>query len=224
MKTIVVSLGGSLIVPGDINIKFIKDFKSLILDFIKKGNNFIIVCGGGKTCRNYNNAAKEIIDPSNEELDRLGIKATELNAELIRIIFEKNAYKSVVLDYNKVNLKFKILVSCGYLPGTSSDYDAVMWAKNYKADCIINLTNVDYIYDKDPNKFSDAKRLDRLDWKTMQNIVGTKWYAGLNVPFDPIATKIASKLKLKVVFLNGKNIENLRKFLKGEEFVGSVIS
>jgi uridylate kinase len=224
MKTVVISLGGSLIVPNEIDVSFLKKLKELIVDFVDKKNKVIIVCGGGRTCRNYNNAAKEIIDPSNEELDKLGIKATELNAELLRVIFGKDAYASVMQDYNKKNLKFKILLSCGYLPGTSSDYDAVMWAKNYNADCIVNLSNTDYIYDKDPNKFSDAKKLENLNWKTMQKLVGTKWVAGLNMPFDPVATKIAGKLKLKVVFLNGKNIENLRKFLKGEEFVGSVIS
>jgi uridylate kinase len=213
-----------LIVPNEIDISFLKEFKEVILDFVSRGNKFIIVCGGGRTCRKYNDAAKSIVNPSNEDLDRLGIKATELNAELLRVIFGKKAYSKVELDYNKKNLKFQILLSCGFLPGTSSDYDAVLWAKNYRADYAVNLTNVDYIYDKDPNKFSDAKKLENLDWKTMQKIVGTKWAAGMQFPFDPIATKIASKLKLKVVFLNGKNIENFRKFLKGEEFVGSVIS
>jgi uridylate kinase len=224
MKTVVLSLGGSLIVPGEIDNGFLLKFKKSIINFVNLGNRVIVVCGGGKTCRKYNDAAKSIVNPSNEDLDKLGIKATELNAELLRVIFGKEAYNSVVQNYNKKNIKFKILLSCGYLPGTSSDYDAVMWAKNYKADCVANLTNVDYIYDKDPKKYPDAKKLENIDWKTMQKIVGTEWTAGLNVPFDPIATKIAGKLGLKVAFLNGKNISNLDDFLNGKEFVGSVIS
>lgn len=224
MKTAVLSLGGSLIVPDDIDTNFLIRFKKIIMNFVNKGNRVIIVCGGGKTCRKYNDAARKIIKPSNVELDRLGVKATELNAELVRIIFGKYAFSKVEPDYNKKNIKFRILLSCGFLTGTSSDYGAVMWAKNYHADFLVNLSNVDYVYDKDPRKFADAKKLPKLSWKEMQKIVGTKWVAGSQILFDPIATKIAGKLKLKVVFLNGKKLNNLENFFNGKEFVGSVVS
>ncbi|TKJ17616.1 UMP kinase [Candidatus Woesearchaeota archaeon B3_Woes] len=223
MKTVVLSLGGSLIAPKGVDYSFLKKFRKPILDFIKKGNRVIIVCGGGKTCRKYINAASKITKISNENLDRLGIKATELNAELVRVIFAKYAYYKIEQDYHKKNLKFKILLSCGYLPGSSSDYDAVMWAKNYNADYLVNMTNVDYVYTKDP-KYKDAKKIEALDWNTLQKIVGTKWKAGSNFPFDPIATKIAKKAKLKLAFLNGKNIKNFEKFLNGKKFKGSIIS
>ena len=98
-----------------------------------------------------------------------------------------------------------------------------MWAKNYKADYVINFSNTDYIYDKDPNKYKDAKKLEKLDWKSMQKLVGTKWKAGANHPFDPIATKVAKKLKLKLVFMNGRNIKNMDNFLKGKKFKGSLV-
>ncbi len=224
MKTIVLSLGGSLIVPDKIDTNFLKKFRKAIISFIKKGNRVIIVCGGGKTCRNYLNTAKNIAKISNKELDKLGIKSTELNAELLRVIFGEYAYPEIQLNYNKKNLKFKILLSCGFLPGTSSDYDAVMWAKNYNADYIANLTDVDYVYTKDPEKYKDAKKLKTLDWKTMQKIVGKKWEAGLQFPFDPIATKLAGKLNQKIAFINPKNTNNFRNFLDGKHFKGSVVS
>ena len=224
MKTIVLSLGGSLIVPNNIDFLFLKKFRKSILNFIKKGNRVIIVCGGGKTCRNYNKAVSKITKISNKNLDKLGIKSTELNAELVRVIFEKYAYPKIEPNYNKKNLKFKILVGCGFLPGTSSDYDAVMWAKNYNADYIVNLTDVDYVYTKDPAKYKKAKKIESLDWNTLQKIVGLKWKAGAQFPFDPIATKIAKKLKLKLVFLNGKNIKNFENFLNNKKFKGSVVS
>ncbi len=224
MKTIVLSLGGSLIVPKNIDFLFLKKFRKSILNFIKKGNRVIIVCGGGKTCRNYDNAAKKITKISNENLDKLGIKSTKLNAELVRVIFGKYAYSKIEPNYNKKNLKFKILIGCGFLPGTSSDYDAVMWAKNYNADYIVNLTDVDYVYTKDPAKYKKAKKIESLDWNTLQKIVGLKWKAGAQFPFDPIATKIAKKLKLKLVFLNGKNIKNFENFLNNKKFKGSIIS
>jgi len=224
MKTIVISLGGSLIVPDKIDIQFLKKFKKSILNFVKKGNKAIIVCGGGKTCRNYYKAAEKIKKISNIELDKLGIKATAINAELLRVIFGKKAYKEVVPDYNTKNLKFKILFGCGHLPGSSSDLDAVMWAKNYKADYMINLSNTNYIYTKDPNKYKDAKKLETLTWNQLQKIIGTKWVSGLNAPFDPTAIKLAKKLKLKVIFLNGRNLKNFENFLNGKEFKASVVS
>jgi len=222
MKIIVMSLGGSIIVPDKIDIDFLKKFRKVILNFVKKGNKVIIVTGGGKTCRNYNTAAEKISKPSGVELDWLGIAATKLNAELVRVIFGKTAYKKIIPNYNTKGIKSKIIIGSGHLPGSSSDLDAVMWAKNYKADYVINFSDVDYIYDKNP-KLKNAKPLPKLNWNQMQKLVGTKWKAGANFPFDPVATKLCKKLKLKLVFINGKNIKNIDNFLKGKKFKGSVV-
>jgi len=223
MKTIVLSLGGSLIVPDEIDVAFLIKFKEVLLNFSKLGNRIIIVCGGGRTARKYITAANNINKCSDKNLDWIGIKSTQLNAEIIRAIFGKDAYKEVVPDFNKTDIKFKILIAAGYLPGCSTDYDAVMWAKNYNADYLINLTDVDYVYDKSPRRHPDAKPLPKLTWRQMQKIVGTKWEAGMQFPFDPIATKIAGKLKMRVAFLNGKNIDNFENFINGKTFIGSVI-
>ena len=51
-KVIVISLGGSLIIPNQINYPFLKDFRK-ILENNKKKYKFVVVCGGGKTARNY---------------------------------------------------------------------------------------------------------------------------------------------------------------------------
>jgi uridylate kinase len=222
MKTIVMSLGGSIIVPEKIDVEFLKKFRKVILNFVSKGNKVIIITGGGKTCRVYNLAAEKIVKPSHTDLDWMGIAATKLNGELIRVMFGKIAHKKIVPDYNTKGIKSKIIIGSGHLPGCSSDLDAVMWAKNYKADYVINLSDVDYIYDKNP-KLKDAKPLPELTWNQMQKLVGTKWKAGANFPFDPIATKLCKKLKLKLVFMNGRNIKNIDNFLKGKKFKGSLV-
>ena len=51
MKTIVISLGGSIVVPEEIDIKFLTEFKNMIERLIKKGYRFIIICGGGSIAR-----------------------------------------------------------------------------------------------------------------------------------------------------------------------------
>ena len=92
IKTIVISLGGSIIVPGKIQVDFLKQFKEFILKFIKKDYRFIIVAGGGKICREYQDAAGKISSLNNEDKDWLGIHTTRLNAHLLRTIFKKEAY------------------------------------------------------------------------------------------------------------------------------------
>ncbi|MCH8004150.1 MAG: hypothetical protein IH934_05990 [Nanoarchaeota archaeon] len=88
---IAISVGGSLIVPDEINTSWLKDFKTLIENYIDLGKKFIIICGGGKTCRKYQQAAKTLGEVSKDDLDWIGIHATRINAHLFRTIFEKNA-------------------------------------------------------------------------------------------------------------------------------------
>jgi len=84
-KIFVLSLGGSLIVPGEIDTKFLNAFKKIITAQIKRGHRFVIVTGGGKTARNYQGALKQVSRASNEVLDWMGIGATRINAELVML-------------------------------------------------------------------------------------------------------------------------------------------
>ncbi len=223
MDTVIISLGGSLIVPSDIDVEFLKKFKQLILRFIGK-KRFIIICGGGKTCRKYQAAAAKITKLTDEDLDWLGIHATRLNAHLLRTIFREYAYPKVVRNpEEKINLTKPLLIAAGYKPGSSTDYDATILAKRFGAKTLLNLTNTDYVYDKDPGKHDDAKPFKRMAWKEYRKISGNKWDPGLNLPFDPVAAKEAEKLKLEVVIMNGKNIKNLDNFLSGKVFKGTLI-
>lgn len=218
---IIFSLGGSLIVPDEIDVEFLKRFKEIIL---KSDERFALICGGGKICRRYQEAASKISDLNNEDLDWLGIASTKLNAFLIKTIFKGYAYPEVIDDPTQpVDFKEKVIVAAGWKPGCSTDKDAVLLAKNLGAKTVVNLSNIDYVYDKDPKKFDDAKPLKRISWNDFQNIVGEKWDPGLNAPFDPVASKEAKELGLKVVILNGKNIRNIEDYLAGKDFVGTII-
>ena len=223
METVIISLGGSLIVPSGVDVNFLKKFRQLILRHIRN-KKFIIISGGGKTCRVYQKAAAKITKLTDEDLDWLGIHATRLNAHLLRTIFRDYAYPKVIRNPNeKIRLNKPLLIAAGYKPGCSTDHDAVSLAKNLGVKTLFNLTNTDYVYDKDPNKYKDAKPLNDMKWKEYRKIAGNKWDPGLNLPFDPVAAKEAEKLKLKVVIMNGKNIKNLDDFLNGRSFNGTVI-
>jgi len=223
-NTFVLSLGGSLIVPDKIDQKFLKDFIKLISTRAKRGDKFVIVCGGGGLNRKYNAAAQKIRKMSNTELDWLGIHATRYNAQFVRIMFGKLAYENIVINpYEKIKTSKPVIVGAGYEPGWSSDYDAVYLAHTYGIKKLANLSNIDYAYDKDPRKFKDAKKIKNISWADFRKIVGDKWEPRMNKPFDPIASREAEKLGLEVSILNGKKLKNLEKYLNGEKFAGTVI-
>ncbi len=225
MHTYIISLGGSLIVPDKVDVNFLKRFREIILNHIKE-SRFIIICGGGKTARRYQEAASGVMKLGSEDLDWIGIHSTRLNAQLIKIIFKNIAHPIVIHNpTEKLKLKDKerVVVAAGWKPGSSTDYDAVLLAKNFRVTQLINLSNVDYVYNKNPKKYPDARPIKAINWKEFRKIVGTKWDPGANVPFDPIASKLAEKLKLKVIIANGKNMENLDEILHGRKFIGTTV-
>ena len=224
-KLFVISVGGSLINPGEVDAKFLKSLRTLILGQIKKGNRFVLITGGGKPARQYLEALKAISNPGNTDLDWIGIFGTRFNAQLVRLMFGKLSHSQIVEDPNKkVNFKEKVLVAGGWMPGRSTDDDAVRLAKIYKATTVVNLSNIDYVYTKDPRKYETAKKIVDISWKDFRKIVGNKWDPGKNLPFDPTAAKLAEKIMLKVIIANGKNLKNLQNILEDKKFIGTTIS
>lgn len=226
LHPLVISLGGSLIYPREINIPYLKKFRDLVLAHIwRSGQTVIVVTGGGRICREYNAAARALWpEASSEELDWMGIKCTKVNAELVRIMFDDEAYFKV-LDHPEKRYKTtkKILVSGGAKPGQSSDAVAVSLAYSHRAKTIINLTNINHVYSKDPKKYPDAEKIERISWKDFRKIVGNTWSAGANFPFDPTASRRAARYKLKVIITLGTDFKNFDCILRGEQFQGTLI-
>lgn len=223
-ETIVISLGGSLIIPDQIDTGFLKDFKSLILSHVKQGKKFIITTGGGKLCRRYQDVAKELSTPSHDDLDWIGIASLKLNAELVRVIFGDQAHDKVIFNLSeKLSSEKSIIIGAAYEPGHSTDWDAVLAAKTFGAKKVINLSNTDYVYDSDPKINPSAKKIEQMSWAEYRAIIPKEWNPGLNSPFDPTASKMAEEEGIQVVIMNGKPIDNLAKCLNGESFIGTRI-
>ncbi len=225
-KTFIISLGGSLIVPQEgINHKLLKGFKELILKQIKKGNRFFLISGGGVTCRKYIEAASKISKMTDDDLDWLGIHSSRLNAHLLRTIFRDVAHPEIIKNPTHImSTSKKVIVGGGWKPGWSTDYVATVIAQEYEVPTVINLSNIDYAYTKDPNKYKDAEKIEETTWKEFRKIVGNKWVPGMNAPFDPIASRKADHLGLTVHIMNGKKLKNLEKCLNGEKFAGTTIT
>ena len=225
-ETFVISLGGSLIIPDNLDVEFLKDFRKLILSHVEQGKKFAIITGGGKLCRRYNEAASKISSLSNTELDWLGIYSTRFNAEFIRLIFgEKYTEKEIIINPTlPVNFTKSIIIGSGWEPGNSTDLDAVLVAKTIGAKRVINLSNIDHVYDSDPKVNPNAKKIDKISWVDYRKVIPSEWRPGLNSPFDPVASREAEESGIEVVIMNGKPIENLENCLDGKNFQGTVIS
>lgn len=221
-----ISVGGSLIVPDQIDIAFLKKFKTLIQMGLSGGKRFLIISGGGKTARNYQEAGRKVSKLSNEDLDWLGIHSTRLNAHLLRTIFYKEAHPVIVTNPLKDSLpkSASLIVAAGFKPGGSTDLRAVQLAKRLGSEKLVNLTNTDGVYDKDPQKYKRVKLLKELDWKSFRKLLPKKWDPGLSSPFDPVAAKEAERLNLEVAIMNGNDLKQLEKYLNGKSFKGTVIA
>lgn len=221
---IIIALGGSIIIPDEINTGFLKNFRKLILKFTKQGKKFIIVTGGGKIARNYQKAASQIIKITREDLDWIGIHATRINAHLLRTIFFKESYP-VILDnpYKTVHTRKPIIIASGWRPGWSTDYISILLAKRFGAKEAIIAGRPPYVYTKDFLKYKNAKPIKKIDWKSYRKIIGSRWIPGMPAPVDPIGAKLAQKTKLKAIIIQGTNLKNLENLLAGKNFDGTVI-
>jgi len=208
---------------GKVDVVFLKKFRALILKYVKRGNRFAIIVGGGKLARVWQDAARMLGIRDRDDLDWIGIRATQANMELVRVMFGKTAVSHVMMDPHEKVGKFKLLFGAGYRPGVSSDFDAVVRAKTVEAKTVVNLSNVQYVYDKDPRKYKNAKPRPHLSWKEYLSMVGRRYTPGMNAPFDPIAAKTAYGAKIRVVFMDGRDLKNVERFLQGKKFDGTII-
>lgn len=227
----VISLGGSLIVPkGGIDWKFLKSFRELIIKETKKGKRFVIITGGGNVAREYQQAANKVVKLTRDDSDWIGVHSTRLNAHLIKTVFRQYAHPRINKNpRTKADLKshFKkgegIMVAAGWRPGWSTDYVAAILAERLGARTIINLSNIKYVYDRDPKKHKNANRITRINWPDFRKIVGNKWDPGLNSPFDPIASRRAQKNGQRVIICDGHDIKNLSRVINEQKFIGTLI-
>lgn len=221
----VIALGGSIMYPDQIDTEYLKQFKKFIEKLVKKGHKFIIVTGGGKLARNYQNALSEIVETNNLDKDMVGIQATKANAHLLRGILKAYADPVVINEAEKPKkLKYPITIGSGETPDHSTDYDSIVLAEFYGANQVIIAGKPSHVFDKDPHVHHDAKHFSTISWSDYRKMFPKVWTPGFGSPVDPIGAKLAEKKGIKAVIINGRDLKNFEKAIEGKEFVGTIIS
>ncbi len=221
----VLSVGGSIISPDAVDTKLVVGLRDTLMPFINAGRRFVLVTGGGAPARTYQQAYREIAgDTDSAEQDWIGISATRLNAQLLHGVFRAVCRDPVVTDPTAdIAFDGPVLIGAGWKPGFSTDYDAVLLAERFGADTVINLSNIEKVYTADPRTDPSATPLDAVSWTEFRELVGDDWVPGSNLPFDPVATRHAAQIGLRVIAAGGRDTENLRRILAGEPFHGTTI-
>lgn len=225
-ETIVMSVGGSLIVPDEIDTHFLSSLKDLIETETANGRRFILIAGGGRTSRRYVDAASAVSDLNMEDQDWLGLHSTRLNGHLLRTIFRDLAHPVMITNPDDVldaPDDAKLIIGAGYRPGSSSDLQAVRVADLIGAHKMINLSNIDHVYTTDPKVDPAAEKIEDITWEEFRKLIPEEWSANLSSPFDPVAAKRAQEADIEVAIINGTKFTSLKNYLEGKDFTGTRI-
>jgi uridylate kinase len=224
-QVIVLSLGGSLIIPNEIDLSYLLKLKKVLLKNSKK-YKFVIVCGGGSIARTYISALKKA--KISETLQSYsGISATRSNARFMNYLFNKDAKYGIPSTTETLEkyLKKQNIVFCGaleYKPNQTSDSTTATLAKHFKT-VFINLTNIAGLYDKNPVEYKDAKFIPKITWKEFLQMANKiKYSPGQHFVLDQKAAKIICQNKIPT-YIMGNNPKQLNNFLNNKSFTGTII-
>ena len=224
MEKVVVSIGGSILVPGENDSDFIGKLASMLSE-IKNEVQIAIVCGGGKTARYYANIAKELGGDTYSQ-DIVGIGATRLNAQLLSLALGEMPDK-VPEDPEELASNSKpgrIVVMGGTVPGHTTDAVSAMVAKALGADRIVNATSVDAVYTDDPRTNPDAEKILDMTIQDLENIVYKEHGASRSSVFDPLGVQIAKENRIDILIVEGRNLDELRNAIVGNDIKGTFVN
>ncbi len=224
MKTIVISLGGSVLVPT-LESNNIERYVAVLKKITEKCRVFVVVGGGGEA-RRYIGAARQAgIDEATS--DEIGILVTRLNARLLIAGLKTAAYPRVAENYTQAK-EFaesgRIVVMGGVTPAQTTDAVSAVLAESVGADLLINATSVDGIYSADPKKDAGAVRHERLTPAGLLEIITRgRLDAGANIVLDIVAGKVVERSAIPLLVLDGRDPENLSRAILEGQYVGTLV-
>ena len=220
-KRIVIKLSGRVF--GIDNVKVLKDYAEFLVK-ISKICQPIVIAGGGNIARHYISHARSS-GADESTLDELGIEISRLNAKLLIYALKNKAYSHPPTTLQEVRHAVDdglIVVAGGLHPGQSTNGTAALIAEKVQAEQFLNATDVEGVYDMDPNKFKKAKKFRRIELKNLKNmLIHEDSVAGGYDLMDIVALKIIERSKIKTQIINA-NPKTIEKAIKGDN-VGTKI-
>jgi uridylate kinase len=225
MDSVVISIGGSVLVPHESDADYLKAL-ALLLKRVSQKNKLYIVTGGGRIARYYIKTGRGL-GADEHFLDELGIHVTRLNAKLLGKAIGDLANPEPATDIERAleaGKNFPIVIMGGTVPGHTTDAVSAMLAEKVKAARLINATSVDGVYDSDPNKNSEAKKFHRMPYAQLLEITSkSEGIAGPTVIFDPKGSDIIAKAKIPLYVCHGRDLKALENAITGKEFEGTIV-
>jgi uridylate kinase len=221
---VIVRVGGS-VVGSPLNASMINRYVTLLKDLRNQGHEVAAVVGGGSLAREFIKVAA-YLGLEEEQRDWAAIHVSRLFAQLFVLGLGDAGCGTVPVSLDEAEAclkKGKVVVLGGLRPGMTTDTVAALIGERVKADLLVKGSNVDGIYTKDPRKYSDAKKVDKLRFEELAHLFDEKQHkAGINQIIDPEAVRILSKIKLRTIVVDGYDTANLVFAVEGRH-VGTVI-
>ncbi len=226
MEKVVVSLGGSVLVPGDEDARHLRDLVALLRDASAKVRLFAVT-GGGRVARYYIETGRDLGIPE-PRLDELGIGITRMNARLLGAALGGRANREPATTYAeaaRLARRLPIVLMAGTRPGHTTDLVSASLARFVGAARIVNATSVDGVYTADPKKDASARRLDRVSFEELARLAGKGHHAaGPSVVFDPVAARALVRDRIPLSVVSGRDLVSLRAAILGRAFRGTLVS
>ncbi len=207
---------------------------SMIASIIKKlrentSVEMALVVGAGNILRGRDT---EGTDVDHTVADQIGMLGTIINALALQESLERLGENTRVMSAINVPSvceffirrralrhleKGRIVILAGGTgnPYFTTDSAAALRAIELKCDIILKASNIDGIYDKDPKKYPDAKKIDFIDYQTALE-------KGIKV-MDNTAFALCQTRQMPIVVFNFQNSENIEKILQGEK-IGTLVA
>ncbi|MCI4352207.1 MAG: UMP kinase [Thermoplasmata archaeon] len=223
---VVLSVGGSVLVTGDADERFLPDLAGL-LKRLAKEFPLVITTGGGRVARDYIRLGRTL-GLTETELDELGIDVSRLNARLLAAVIGPPCPPhppTSLADAVREAHRSRILVLGGTEPGHTTDGVAGLLAERLRARRLVNATRVPGLFERDPRKDPTARRIDRLDYPGFRKMIETSvaGTAGQQFVFDRLGLESLARAKIPLRIVQGRDLPNMELALRGENFVGTEI-
>lgn len=224
MEKVVISLGGSILIPDDRDGTFLNDLAAL-LRTLTEDMEIYVVCGGGKVARYYINTGRDL-SATEEQLDELGIGVTRLNARLLQLALKDMAHDEVPVTIEEAaaqGRRGRVAVMGGTTPGHTTDGVSAALAEKVGASRIVNATSVDGVYSADPRKYPEARRYDRLTFDQLGKMMAGGHGAGNSHVFDPMGAEIVKRCRIPLFIVSGRDLKDMEDAIRGRKIKGTVI-